>query len=149
MQKKSWLERVFHALCFEMIATAICAPAGAFFLDRPLLQVGSFTLIMATVAMIWNMIYNSMFDSLWPVSRVVRGLKVRIFHALGFESGFIVVGTLIAAWMLNVTLVQAFFLEIGFILFFFPYTIIFNWIYDILRQRIITARSQKLQQEIV
>ncbi len=32
-----------------------------------------------------------------------------------------------AAWMLNVTLWQVLMVEIGFFLFFLPYTVVYNW----------------------
>lgn len=54
-----------------------------------------------------------------PSHQVKRTTKVRAFHALGFESGFIVIGVSIVAWVLNVSLLQAFPLEIGFFLFFY------------------------------
>lgn len=90
--------------------------------------------------MLWNIIYNAGFDRLWPVSRVTRNLTVRILHAAGFETGFILIGVPIAAFMLNLTLVQAFMLELGFFLFFLPYTVVYNWAYDALRQRWLASR---------
>jgi uncharacterized membrane protein len=41
----------------------------------------------------------------------------------------------LAAWMLDISLLQAFMVEIGFFLFFLPYTVIYNWMYDTLRAR--------------
>ena len=70
--------------------------------------------------MVWNIIYNAMFDRLWPVSRFPRQLKVRALHALGFETGFIIIGVTMVAIVLGVSLLQAFMLEIGFMLFFLP-----------------------------
>lgn len=64
--------------------------------------------------MIWNMIYNAIFDGLWPADRVKRRLPLRMAHALGFEGGFIFIGLPLAAWMLNITLWQALVVEIGF-----------------------------------
>lgn len=135
LQNKSLVERIVHAVGFEAIAIAICAPIGAWLLDRSLLQMGSLTIMLSTVAMLWNMTYNTVFDRLWPTSRVVRNLKVRIFHALGFEGGFIVIGLPLVALVMNMSLAQAFMLEIGFFLFFLPYTLCYNWVYDTLRQR--------------
>jgi len=89
--------------------------------------------------MIWNVVYNSLFDRLWPVSRVRRGLWVRMGHALGFEGGFILIGLPLAAWMLNLTLWQALMVEIGFFLFFLPYTMAYNWLYDLLRERLLAT----------
>lgn len=69
---------------------------------------------------------------------------MRAFHALGFESGFIVIGVSIVAYVLNVSLLQAFTLEIGFFLFFLPYTMFYNWAYDTLRERVMKRRQQRV-----
>ena len=39
----------------------------------------------------------------------------------------------VAMVMLHLTMTEAFFVEIGLVLFFLPYTMLFNWIYDYLR----------------
>ena len=137
-------ERIFHAVCFEGIATAILAPTAAYLMQRSVLEMGGLTVILATTAMIWNIIYNAGFDRFWPVTRVIRTAKVRALHALGFECGFIVIGVSIVSLVLGVTLLQALTLEIGFFLFFLPYTMLYNWVYDTLRERIIKRRQQNL-----
>jgi len=43
--------------------------------------------------------------------------------------------------MLNITLWQALLVEIAFFLFFLPYTIVYNWVWDKLRQRWIARNS--------
>ncbi|HDL8284015.1 TPA: multidrug/biocide efflux PACE transporter [Yersinia enterocolitica] len=141
VQRKTIFERIIHAIGFEVIAVAICAPVGAWLLDRSILQMGTLAILLSSVAMLWNIIYNSLFDDFWPVSRVAKTLRVRAFHALGFESGFILIGLPIAAGVLGVSLLQAFILEIGFFLFFLPYTMFYNWAYDSLRARIIRSRQ--------
>lgn len=141
LQNKSLVERIVHAVSFEAIAILICAPLGAWLLNRSLLQMGSLTIMLSTIAMVWNMAYNTMFDWLWPTSRVIRNLKVRIFHTLGFEGGFIVIGVPLVAFVMKMSLAQAFMLEIGFFLFFLPYTLCYNWVYDTLRQRWFAPRS--------
>ena len=105
---------------------------------------GGLTILLATTAMIWNIIYNALFDRLWPSHLVKRTAKVRAFHALGFESGFIVIGGSIVSYVLNVSLLQAFTLEIGFFLFFLPYTMFYNWAYDTLRERVMKRRQQRV-----
>ncbi|WP_327440340.1 multidrug/biocide efflux PACE transporter [Pseudomonas donghuensis] len=136
---KSFAERIVHAVGFEVIAVLICAPIGAWLLDRSMLEMGALAVMLSTVAMIWNMLYNAAFDRLWPVSRVARTVKVRALHAGGFETGFVLIGVPIAALMLDVSLVQAFLLEIGFFAFMLPYTMAYNWVYDLLRQRLLRA----------
>ncbi|PWC11917.1 Na(+)-translocating NADH-quinone reductase subunit E [Brenneria roseae subsp. americana] len=149
MQKKTIRERIYHAAGFELIALMICAPAGAWLMNKPIFDMGALAIMLSSVAMIWNIIYNSVFDRLWPVTRVKRRLPVRIGHALGFEGGFILIGLPLAAWMLNITLWQALMVEIGFFLFFLPYTMAYNWIYDTLRERIIHRRHAGMRGESV
>ncbi|ADM97160.1 multidrug/biocide efflux PACE transporter [Dickeya dadantii] len=138
-EQKTFRERMAHAIGFEVMALLICAPIGAWVLGRSILQVGALSIMLSSVAMIWNVVYNSLFDRLWPVSRVRRGLWVRMGHALGFEGGFILIGLPLAAWMLNLTLWQALMVEIGFFLFFLPYTMAYNWLYDLLRERLLAT----------
>ncbi|CAK9890034.1 MULTISPECIES: multidrug/biocide efflux PACE transporter [Pseudomonas] len=137
--QKSFAERVVHAVGFEVIAVLICAPIGAWLLNRSMLEMGALAVMLSTVAMIWNMVYNAAFDRLWPVGRVARTVKVRALHAGGFETGFVLIGVPIAALMLDVSLVQAFLLEIGFFAFMLPYTMAYNWGYDLLRQRLLST----------
>ncbi|MEI2267037.1 multidrug/biocide efflux PACE transporter [Erwinia sp. CGal63] len=126
-------ERFFHAVGFEALAIVLVSPLAAWVMDKPLFQMGALAVMLSTVAMLWNMIYNAGFDRLFPNGR--RGLPLRILHALAFEGGFILIGLPIAAWMLGVSLWQALLLEIGFFLFFLPYTVVYNWLYDTLRAR--------------
>jgi uncharacterized membrane protein len=133
-QKRSLVERVLHAVGFEIIAIGICAPLAAWLMDKPLFQMGALAIMLSTVAMVWNIIYNAGFDKFFPLGRK-RRLPLRVAHALGFEGGFILIGLPLAAWMLDISLLQALMVEIGFFLFFLPYTIIYNWCYDALRNR--------------
>lgn len=143
LHRRKLPERIFHAVCFEGIATAILAPTAAYLMQRSVLEMGGLTIILATTAMVWNIIYNAIFDRLWPVTRVIRTAKIRAFHALGFECGFIVIGVSIVSAVLGVTLMQALTLEIGFFLFFLPYTMLYNWVYDMLRERVMKRRVQR------
>ncbi|HEC2615735.1 TPA: multidrug/biocide efflux PACE transporter [Raoultella ornithinolytica] len=143
-QRKTLTERVIHAVSFEGLATLILAPTAAWLMQRSALEMGGLSVLLATLAMVWNLIYNAAFDRLWPVSRVVRTLKVRALHAIGFESGFILIGVTAVALILGVSLIQAFMLEIGFMLFFLPYTMLFNWIWDTLRERVLKYRQQRI-----
>jgi len=143
-QRKTLTERVIHAVSFEGLATLILAPTAAWLMQRSVLEMGGLSVLLATLAMVWNLIYNAAFDRLWPVSRVVRTLKVRALHAIGCESGFILIGVTAVALILGVSLIQAFMLEIGFMLFFLPYTMLFNWIWDTLRERVLKYRQQRI-----
>jgi uncharacterized membrane protein len=66
-----------------------------------------------------------------------------VLHALMFEGGLIIVAVpLIAAW-LNISLVQAFILDIGVLLFFLPYTYVYHWGYDVLRDKILQKHAAR------
>ena len=138
-QRKTLTERVIHAISFEGLATLILAPTAAWLMQRSVVEMGGLSILLAT-----NIIYNALFDRLWPTSRVVRNPRVRALHALGFESGFIIIGVTMVALVLGVSLMQAFMLEIGFMLFFLPYTMAFNWVWDMLRERVIKVRQQRI-----
>lgn len=140
MRTRTVKERFFHAAGFEVLAILIVSPLAAWAMDKPLFQMGALAVMLSTVAMLWNMIYNAGFDRLFPRTRK-RGLPLRIAHALGFEGGFILIGLPIAAWMLGISLWQAFMIEVAFFLFFLPYTLAYNWLYDVVREKIVQRQT--------
>ncbi|MBU9826990.1 multidrug/biocide efflux PACE transporter [Rahnella perminowiae] len=140
ISQKTFGERIFHAVGFEILAVLISAPAAAWALNKPVWEMGALAIMLSTTAMVWNVVYNSLFDKFWPVSRVVRTFKIRVAHALGFEGGFIMIGLPVAALWLGIGLLDALMLEVGFFLFFLPYTVVYNWVYDMLRQRWVNRR---------
>jgi uncharacterized membrane protein len=132
---RSWTERVLHATAFELIATLICAPALAFAMGQPMLQMGALTITISLIAMAWNMVFNAGFDRLQRRHGFVKTPRVRIVHALAFEFGLAAVAVPLTAWWLDITLWAALVLDFAILLFFLPYTFAFNWVYDVLRER--------------
>lgn len=141
LARRSFKERVLHATLFEVIAVAVCAPLLAWAMGKSLAHMGALTLMFSAIAMLWNMIFNVMFDAAQRRMGFERGLWARISHALLFEAGLILVLVPLAAWWLSISLVAAFFLDIGLILFFLPYTLGYNWVYDSLRERYFNRRE--------
>lgn len=132
---KTVRERFFHALAFEVIAIALCAPLGAWLLGYSLGHMGLLTLMVSLIAMAWNMIFNSAFDRAQKRLGFARNLGARVVHSVLFEIGLILAVVPLAAWWLDIGLWEALVLDIGIVLFFLPYTFVFNWVYDHLRQR--------------
>ncbi|MEG5544608.1 PACE efflux transporter [Enterobacter asburiae] len=130
---KSVKERVFHAVIFEVTANVIIALSLAWLMKVSVLQSGSLSVISALTATVWNFIFNKLFDSLQKKYQFQRTFIVRAIHAVGFETGLIISLIPVAMVMLNLTVAEAFFVEIGLVLFFLPYTMLFNWLYDYLR----------------
>ncbi|MGG4607768.1 multidrug/biocide efflux PACE transporter [Providencia sp. Me31A] len=132
---KTLTERIFHAVSFEVIAIAITAPISAWLLGRSIFQMGTVAIVLSTLAMLLNLFYNLLFDRYWPLSKGPRPAKVRVAHAVGFELSFVILGVPMLAFLLKMSLWDAFILEVGFFTFFLFYTYAFNLLYDILRDR--------------
>ncbi|MBE3463306.1 PACE efflux transporter [Enterobacter cloacae complex sp. I1] len=130
---KSFKERIFHAVIFEVTANVIIALSLAWLMNVSVLQSGSLSVISALTATVWNFFFNKFFDSLQKKHQFQRTFLVRAIHAVGFETGLIISLIPVAMFMLNLTIAEAFFVEIGLVLFFLPYTMLFNWLYDYLR----------------
>lgn len=142
---RSIKERAFHAILFETVALLICAPLFAFLLNRSVSEMGLMTLIIATIAVIWNFIYNAVFDRVTRGFIKERGFIVRMIHAGLFESGLIIITVPLIAWVLKMTLLEALMMDIGILLFFLPYTIIFNWVYDAIRKALWIRKVEKIK----
>lgn len=141
MRTRSLKERFYHAAGFETLAILTVSPLAAWAMQKPLFDIGALAIALSTVALLWNMIYNAGFDRLCPPGKTRRGFGLRLLHALGFEGGFILIGLPIAAAMLHIGLWQAFMLEVAFFLFFLPYTLAYNWVWDKLRQRWLARKA--------
>ncbi|WP_150709908.1 multidrug/biocide efflux PACE transporter [Pseudomonas fluorescens] len=138
---KSITERIFQAIGFELLAIVICTPLLAWIMDKPLLDMGVVTVVIAALALAWNVIFNGIFDRLLERFDLVRNAWTRVVHALLFEGGLVAVGVPLIAWWLNVSLWQAFLLDAGVLLFFLPYTYVYHWVYDVVRERFFQRQS--------
>lgn len=123
-------ERIIHAAGFELILILIATPLMSWAMDKPLETVGALTLALCAIAMLWNMLYNAIIDTHIKTERIHWSLTARIAHALAFEGGLVLVCVPLAAWMLDITLIQALMLEMAFIVLLLPYTVGYNWVFD-------------------
>jgi uncharacterized membrane protein len=138
---KTITERIFQAMGFELLAILICTPLLAWIMDKPMLEMGVVTLLIAALALAWNVVFNGLFDRVLERFNIVRNTWIRIVHALLFEGGLVAVGVPLIAWWLNISLWQAFLLDIGVLLFFLPYTYVYHWVYDVVRERLVLRES--------
>jgi len=129
MSHKSLKERVLHALGYEVTALLITIPGAALILQRPVGHIGVTVFAIALLAMAWNMVFNSFFDRIYP-PRAPRNFYVRSLQAIGFEGGLLSMALPLTAWSMNMSLKEAFLMDIGLLLFYLPYTYLFNWIWD-------------------
>lgn len=125
-------DRIRHAISFEVIGILIATPLAAFAFhmhagDSAVIIVGS-----ATVAMLWNYVYNLGFDhALKALGRSTeKTLALRIAHAVLFEIGLLLMLMPLIALYLGITLFEAFVMDMAFALFYMAYALVFNWAYD-------------------
>ncbi|GAA4115840.1 PACE efflux transporter [Enteractinococcus coprophilus] len=124
------MRRITYAVVFEILAvgftTLILAllgnDSGSSFL------VG---LVSSTVALTWNLIFNWGFEAFERRIKIThRPWYMRVTHAVLFEGGLVAMLVPAIAWILGVSLLEAFILEIGLLIFFLIYTAIYAWAFD-------------------
>ena len=144
---KSARERIFHAVLFELLANVLIALFLAWFMQMSLLNTGALSLISALTATFWNYIFNKLFDGLQKYQGFKRTAVIRALHAVVFEVGLIAALTPIAMLLLGLSFVDALYVEMGLVLFFLPYTMAYNWLYDYIRWLFIGRRKQPAPQQ--
>ena len=123
-------ERILHTVMFEVFALVILMGAATIFTRHNPAVVGGLSVVMSLIAMAWNYVYNIIFDKFAGEDRLNRTIKTRLLHGLGFEGGLIFVTIPVLMWALQLDFWTVFVLDIGIVLFFLIYAIIYNWAYD-------------------
>ncbi|WP_159875580.1 multidrug/biocide efflux PACE transporter [Aquitalea denitrificans] len=144
--KKHLGERILHAVLYEVCAMVMLVPLAALLTGSGVSLMGVLALMMSCVAMLFNMLFNALFERAERHWGLQRTRWVRCAHALLFEGGLVVMLVPLAAWWLETSLWQALLLDLGFFAFFLPYTYLFNLAYDHLRQRVMQNRQTALPQ---
>lgn len=142
---RSLIERIFHACTFEFFAILFTILIGVFFLNKPLNSMGIISVMISVTALLLNMVFNWIFDKLFPFVNGERPVKIRILHAIGFESTLILFTVPMLAYVLKVSLTEALMIEAGLLIFFLFYTYLYNWSYDQIRKKVVTYYQAKKQ----
>lgn len=129
------IERFIYAFFFEIFGIGISTPLFAWLTGTPIADMGVIAVVVAVMALLWNMLFNSIFDAWLKRNHLSKNTRLRILHALLFEVGLICGALPFIMWWLNVGLWEALSLDIGLILFYLPYTYIYSLVYDSLRKR--------------
>ena len=123
--------RVLYVTLYEVIAIA-AATAGLALVSGQGAGHSSVVAVAASaIAVLWNVVFNWAFER-WESRQAVRGRSVarRMAHAVGFEGGLVFTLVPLFAWWFNVSLWEAFVMDLGLIVFFLCYTFVFNWGFD-------------------
>ncbi|MDO4724554.1 MAG: PACE efflux transporter [Comamonadaceae bacterium] len=131
MQLQGTRRRIVYVLIYEAIAIAVSS-WGLALLSSGGMQRALLAAVAASLtAVSWNYIFNTFFER-WEARQPTQGRSIRrrLAHALGFEGGLIFFLVPLLAWLLGVSLWQAFVMDLGLMLFFLIYTFVFTWCFD-------------------
>jgi len=123
--------KIVYVSLYELIAVAITSFGLAYLAEQELSHAGVAAVASSLIAVFWNLSYNTLFEY-WEARQPARGRSLlrRLAHAIGFELGLVVMLVPLFAWWLQVSLWQAFILDLGLITFFLVYTFVFNLVFD-------------------
>ncbi|KKW69319.1 membrane protein [Lampropedia cohaerens] len=123
--------RIVYVGLYEAIAIAVSSLGLKMLSGRPMTDALVAAVGASVIAVIWNYIFNTLFER-WEARQRVKGRNFwrRIAHAIGFEGGLIALLVPLFAWKLQVSLWEAFVMDLGLIVFFLIYTFCFTWGFD-------------------
>ena len=123
--------KVVYVSLFELFAVALTSSFLMLLAGHYATHSGVAAIASSTVAVVWNFIYNGLFEA-WEARQATRGRSVarRIAHAVGFEGGLVVILVPLFAWWLEITLGEALVLDVGLVVFFMIYTFLFSLAFD-------------------
>jgi uncharacterized membrane protein len=123
--------RLIQAVFYEAVAVAVVAPSLAWLFAHPPASALLLSIVLSGIAFVWNLVYNAGFER-WEAGRGTKGRswRLRLLHGLGFETGLALMLVPVMALWLGVTLWQALVADLGLIVFFFFYTVVFTWCFD-------------------
>lgn len=129
---RTTIDRIRHAILFELIGLVLLIGGGAILTGFDAHALGVIGVVSSLVATAWNYVYNLMFDRAMLRLRgsTLKTHPIRALHALLFEGGLLVLLLPFVAWMLGVSLWQAFLFDLGIAVFYIVYGYAYNWAYD-------------------
>ncbi len=133
VQNRGFWERVLYAILFEVIAIWLSAKFASIVFGHEMNQLLFITVVVAIFAMMWNVLYNVLFDRWLRAHHMIKTRKVRTVHMLMFEFSLMVATCPFIAYYLDISLLEALILDGGFCIFYLVYTYVFAWTYDHLR----------------
>jgi uncharacterized membrane protein len=123
--------KVVYITLYEIIAITMSTTGLALLSGAGMGHASVAAIAASAIAVIWNLVYNTLFER-WEARQAKRGRSVlrRVAHAIGFEGGLVITLVPLFAWWLDISLWQAFVLDLGLIVFFLVYTFVFNLAFD-------------------
>jgi uncharacterized membrane protein len=123
--------KIVYVILFEALAITSSTIGLSSFSDSSVAHASVAAVASSAIAVAWNLLFNTLFER-WESRQTVRGrsLRRRAAHAIGFEAGLVITLVPLFAWWLDITLWQAFVLDLGLIVYFLVFTFVFNLGFD-------------------
>lgn len=123
--------KIVQAISYELLALVFVVPAAAWVFDSGLALSTLVAVAVSLTAVLWNMLFNSLFEA-WEARqrRPRRTLGRRVLHALGFEVGLLLFTVPLIAYGLAIDWWQALLADFSLMLFFLVYAFFFQWGFD-------------------
>lgn len=125
-------DRIRQAISFEAIGIILSTLLGTFIFHFPAESIGVLAIIGATMATVWNYVFNLLFDHALMHFRGTtrKTLGLRVIHAISFELVLMLAFLPMIAWWLEISLLEALVMDIAFVAFYLIYAFVFTWGYD-------------------
>jgi uncharacterized membrane protein len=123
--------KLVYVTFYELIGLCMSTLGLAYLSETEASHTGPLAVMITTIAMLWNLIYNTLFER-WESRQAKRGRSVgrRVAHAIGFQLTLVVYLIPLIAWWLGMSLVEAFVVDLAFIILVPCYTFAYNWAFD-------------------
>ncbi len=124
--------KLVYVSLFELIAVCMSSVLLSLISTRDsFVYAGVAAVASSAIALTWNLVYTTAFEH-WEARQTKkgRGLMRRVAHALGFELGLVVLLVPVFAYLLGLSLWDAFVYDLGLMVFFMVYTFLFNLGFD-------------------
>lgn len=123
--------RIVQAVLYETFAIACVTPMLVWVFGHSPLSSLALSVTMSSIALVWNYTFNHFFER-WEARQAVKGRswQRRAAHGLGFEGGLALMLVPVMAGWLGITWWQAFVADLGILVFFLVYTVVFTWAFD-------------------
>ncbi|RZL01933.1 MAG: PACE efflux transporter [Rubrivivax sp.] len=123
--------KLIYVSLFELIAVCMSSALLSLISTRGVMYAGMAAVASSLIALLWNLVYTTAFEY-WEARQAQkgRGWLRRLAHALGFELGLVVLLVPLFAYLLGLSLWEAFVYDLGLMVFFMVYTFLFNLGFD-------------------
>ena len=137
------------AVCLKSLRAMSAGSAVVF--AQPMNHMGVIGIASATIATLWNFVFNMGFDRAMLYSRgsVQKTVAIRVAHTFLFEAGLVVMLIPMIAWYLGIGLWAALLMDLAIVTFYLIYGFLFKIAGRELASKIASMSFTKMRRELL